>query len=74
MGRRPAPTAAVQAGGERLPLRIGADALWPLLALGGGRPLALFGEWDGQALRPLAARGADGDWQLGFGALDEGVL
>ena len=71
---RDAAGAAVQAGGERLPLRIGADALWPLLALGGGRPLALFGEWDGQALRPLAARGEDGDWQLGFGALDEGVL
>ena len=71
---RDAAGAAVQAGGERLPLRIGADALWPLLALGGGRPLALFGEWDGQALRPLAARAEDGDWQLGFGALDEGVL
>lgn len=71
---RDATGAAVQAGGERLPLRIGADAMWPLLALGGGRPVALFGEWDGQALRPLAARGEDGDWQLGFGALDEGVL
>jgi hypothetical protein len=71
---RDAAGAAVQAGGERLPLRIGADALWPLLAQGGGRPMALFGEWDGQALRPLAARGEDGDWQLGFGALDEGVL
>jgi hypothetical protein len=71
---RDAAGAAVQAGGERLPLRIGADALWPLLAQGGGRPVALFGEWDGQALRPLAARGEDGDWQLGFGALDEGML
>lgn len=65
--------AAVQAGGERLPLRIGDDALWSLLAHGGGRPVALFGEWDGTALRPLAARGEDGDWQIGFGALDGGA-
>jgi hypothetical protein len=28
---------------------------WRLLALSGGRPLALFGEWDGEALLPLSA-------------------
>jgi hypothetical protein len=28
---------------------------WRLLALSGGRPLALFGEWDGDALMPLSA-------------------
>ena len=28
---------------------------WRLLALSGGRPLELFGEWDGEALLPLSA-------------------
>ncbi|MFL5542776.1 MAG: SWIM zinc finger family protein, partial [Longimicrobiaceae bacterium] len=28
---------------------------WELLALSGGRPLALFGEWDGDRLLPLGA-------------------
>ena len=26
---------------------------WHLLALSGGHPLGLFGEWDGAVLRPL---------------------
>ncbi len=29
---------------------------WHLLAISGGAPLEVFGEWDGNALRPLAAR------------------
>jgi hypothetical protein len=32
---------------------------WRLLALSGGRPLALFGEWDGEALLPLGAWAED---------------
>ncbi|MDT8305484.1 MAG: SWIM zinc finger family protein [Anaerolineae bacterium] len=34
---------------------------WPLLALSGGQPLTLFGEWNGAALLPLTAL-ADGRW------------
>jgi hypothetical protein len=28
---------------------------WQLLAESGGAPLSVFGEWDGEALRPLSA-------------------
>jgi hypothetical protein len=31
------------------------DALWRLLAFGGGRPVTVFGLWNGAALAPLAA-------------------
>jgi len=41
------------ADGQRLPLR-GNDG-WRLLALSGGGPLDLTGEWDGHALLPLLA-------------------
>ncbi|MGI9158218.1 MAG: hypothetical protein ACR2K1_00545, partial [Saprospiraceae bacterium] len=27
---------------------------WKLVAVAGGQPLRLFGEWDGRAFRPLA--------------------
>ena len=38
-----------------LPLRLPDDARgWHLLALSGGQPLALFGEWDGRAFRVLS--------------------
>ena len=37
-----------------LPLRFSdGDAPWHLLALTGGQPATLFGEWDGRAFRPL---------------------
>jgi hypothetical protein len=39
-----------------LPLAPGFTQGWRLLALSGGRPLALFGEWNGAALLPLSAR------------------
>lgn len=39
--------------GYQLPLRAGFDA-WSLLALSGGHPVMLFGEWDGQTLLPLS--------------------
>jgi hypothetical protein len=41
--------------GDQLTLQTNADQGWRLLALSGGYPLDLFGEWDGQTLRPLAA-------------------
>ena len=33
----------------------GSDARWRLLAVSGGRPVSLFGLFDGAALTPLAA-------------------
>lgn len=43
------------AGERALPLAIGDADTWSLLAASGGHPLQLFGEWDGQVLRPLTA-------------------
>jgi hypothetical protein len=40
----------------RRSLPLGGRAGWHLLALSGGHPLELFGEWDGHRLWPLAAR------------------
>lgn len=42
-------------GQRRLPLQVREEDGWQLLAAGGGTPLAVFGEWDGEALRPLSA-------------------
>ena len=41
--------------GRALPLAPGFAHGWRLLALSGGRPLALFGEWNGTTLLPLSA-------------------
>jgi len=41
--------------GRTLPLSPRFEGGWKLLALGGGRPLDLFGEWDGASLLPLGA-------------------
>jgi hypothetical protein len=51
----PAGQVALQhpASGVQLPLRAGADLGWHLLAVSGGHPLTLFGEWNGRALLPL---------------------
>jgi hypothetical protein len=49
----------------RVPLRVPDDAGWNLLALGGGGALRVMGEWDGRALRPLAAW-RDGDAQAAW--------
>jgi hypothetical protein len=35
---------------------------WELLAMSGGHPVCMFGEWDGEALRPLSVWTAT-DWQ-----------
>ncbi|MEM6430792.1 MAG: SWIM zinc finger family protein, partial [Deinococcota bacterium] len=39
----------------RLPLVSRSKRIWSLLALSGGHPLDLFGEWNGRSLEPLAA-------------------
>lgn len=46
----------VDAHGAALPLSRGTDdAGWMLLAAGGGRPVEVAGEWDGESLLPLGA-------------------
>ena len=43
---------------EGVGLRItGGPACWRILAMSGGRPLSVFGEWDGTRLNPLSAFG-----------------
>jgi hypothetical protein len=32
------------------------------MAQGGGAPMAVFGEWNGEQLRPLSAWHGDGRW------------
>ena len=46
---------ARDAEGALLPLSPRFAGVWKLLALSGGWPLTLFGEWDGEALLPLSA-------------------
>ncbi|MTW21905.1 hypothetical protein GJ668_12480 [Allochromatium palmeri] len=45
-----------------LRLRLDANAAWPLVAAAGGSALTLFGEWDGESLRPLSAWGPELIW------------
>ena len=45
--------------GDALPLHPSFTRGWELLALSGGRPVGLFGEWDGDRLLPLGTH-ADG--------------
>lgn len=45
----------VVSGGQALPLIIGDEGMWALLANSGGLPVQLMGEWDGHCFRPLAA-------------------
>ena len=42
---------------------------WTLLAVSGGAPVDLFGEWDGDRLRPLAVAGEHGLRRLDLAAL-----
>lgn len=46
---------------SRLPLKPLIEKGWHLHALSGGRPLVIFGEWDGEHLLPLSAL-AEGRW------------
>ena len=41
--------------GDRLPLSITDNDGWELLTQGGGRPLSVWGEWDGARFQPLSA-------------------
>ncbi|HEX7862751.1 MAG TPA: SWIM zinc finger family protein [Verrucomicrobiae bacterium] len=45
----------VDAGGGFLELDVTDDTAWKLMALSGGHPIALAGEWDGACLYPLSA-------------------
>jgi SWIM zinc finger len=45
--------ALVDADGDALPLRAATDP-WPLLAVSGGRPLTVAGDWSAAGLRPLS--------------------
>ncbi len=49
-------------GGQSLRLTLSDSEGWALLALSGGQPLSVMGEWNGETLRPLSASGADGVW------------
>ncbi len=42
-------------GGGQLPLSPKFARPWVLAAIAGGRPIGLFGEWDGETLNPLGA-------------------
>jgi hypothetical protein len=39
--------------GQALPVAADFTAGWPLLAVSSGRPSTVFGEWDGESVRPL---------------------
>ncbi|WP_027995171.1 SWIM zinc finger family protein [Simplicispira psychrophila] len=52
----------LQWGDMALPLQLHLSDGWALLALSGGQPLTVHGEWDGSSLRPLTAVGPEGFW------------
>lgn len=52
----------LQWGDMVLPLQLHLSDGWALLALSGGQPLTVQGEWDGTHLRPLSAAGPEGIW------------
>ena len=49
------------AEGKSLPVAVLNNTGWQLLALSGGLPVSIFGEWDGAVFLPLAVL-ADGRW------------
>jgi hypothetical protein len=51
------------AAGAALPLPASFSHGWRLLAISGGQPLALFGEWDGAVLLPLSVW-AEGEFRI----------
>lgn len=54
------PWSVVDAEGHELSLGGGEQVLLHLLALGGGQPLTLYGEWDGLHILPLSLLGSAG--------------
>lgn len=55
----------VTADQQALPLRMTGQDAWPLVAEAGGAPVTIFGEWDGETLRPLSAWNPGLVWQEG---------
>lgn len=56
---------AAESSSCSLKLRVGDDDGWQLRAISGGEAIPIFGEWSGDALRPLTAwtaRGAEVAW------------
>lgn len=49
----------IDSEGDSLPLSPRCDLGWHLLALSGGEPVTLFGEWDGAYLKPLSVASQD---------------
>ncbi len=45
--------------GKQLPAKTSENNSWKLLAISGGRPIQLFGEWDNQLIEPLSVLLAD---------------
>ena len=45
--------------GRWIPLARSFSAGWTLLAISGGRPVTVFGEWNGESLRPLSTWNAE---------------
>jgi hypothetical protein len=56
------------AHGDAVPLARRFVHAWPLLAISGGAPITIFGEWDGRSLLPLSIV-ADGRYIALGGAL-----
>ncbi len=52
---------AVDGAWRTLKLKVDDDDGWQLRAISGGEPLPIFGEWSGDALRPLTAWTAQGN-------------
>lgn len=54
----------IDGDGKQAPLHARFNDGWTLLALSGGGPISLFGEWDGEQLRPLGvfAKGSYFAW------------
>jgi hypothetical protein len=46
---------ALDEADDRIPLVCSDDRGWALVALGGGRPIGIFGEWNGDVLAPFGA-------------------
>lgn len=42
-------------GNAMLPVHPNAKKMWNLLAISGGEPLSIFGEWDGETILPLSS-------------------
>lgn len=43
----------VDTNGKQLPAQVSENNMWKIIALSGGRPLQVFGEWDNQFITPL---------------------